>query len=59
MENNLELVYWSDEGGISLPIDDWQWEIIIQVLGLNLSPDKKTLNCSTKETVLKRLKMPL
>ena len=24
MNNNLELIYWTNNGGVELPLEDWQ-----------------------------------
>lgn len=26
MNNNLELIYWTNNGGVELPLEDWQFE---------------------------------
>jgi len=52
--DELELVYWSENGGVSLPLDDWQYDIIIKVLGLSLSSDERTSHCATEKSVLQR-----
>lgn len=32
MNNNLELIYWTNNGGVELPLEDWQYKVIAQVL---------------------------
>lgn len=36
MNNNLELIYWTSNGGVELPLEDWQYKVIAQVLGLSV-----------------------
>ena len=36
MNNNLELIYWTNNGGVELPLEDWQYKVIAQVLGLSI-----------------------
>lgn len=40
MNNNLELIYWTNNGGVELPLEDWQYKVIAQVLGLSIQEDK-------------------
>lgn len=40
MNNNLELIYWTNNGGVKLPLEDWQYKVIAQVLGLSIQEDK-------------------
>lgn len=41
MNNNLELIYWTNNGGVELPLEDWQYKVIAQVLGLSIEEHKK------------------
>lgn len=55
---NLELVYWTDSGGIELPLEDWQYAVIAQVLGLSIVPEKDggvSVSCFAKDFVMKRM----
>lgn len=57
--HNLELVYWKENGeSIELPLEDWQYAVIIQVLGLTLQEyaDSATLSYFPKEFVMERVK---
>ena len=58
LSNSLELIYWSDDGGTSLPLEEWQYQAIVQLLGLSVVETDGSLkfSCFTKETVAKRLK---
>lgn len=40
MNNNLELIYWTNNGGVKLSLEDWQYKVIAQVLGLSIQEDK-------------------
>lgn len=40
MNNNLELIYWTSNGGVELPLEDWQYKVIAQVLGLSVQEDE-------------------
>lgn len=54
----LELIYWGDQGGFELPIEDWQYAVIAQVLGLSIKEDQYgiTIDYFPKEFVMKRMK---
>lgn len=41
MNNNLELIYWTNNGGVELPLEDWQYKVIAQVLGLSIMENLK------------------
>lgn len=58
MNNKLELIYWNDDGGIELPLEEWQYAVIAQVLGLSIQEDKNgvTFGYFPKEFVMKRIK---
>lgn len=58
MIENLELVYWSNKGGIELPLEDWQYAVIAQVLGLSIQEDENggvTFSHFPKEFVMERM----
>lgn len=56
--NNLELIYWSDNGGVELPLEDWQYAVIAQVLGLSIQEDENGVTFShfPKDFVMERMK---
>lgn len=56
--NKLELIYWGNNGGIELPLEDWQYAAIAQVLGLSIQEDDDgtTFSYFPKEFVMKRIK---
>lgn len=56
--NNLELIYWSDNGGVELPLEDWQYAVIAQVLGLSIQEDENGVTFShfPKDFVMERVK---
>lgn len=59
MIDNLELIYWSDKGGIELPLEDWQYAAIAQVLGLSIQEDEDgsiTFSHFPKNFVMERMK---
>ena len=43
MNNNLELIYWTSNGGVELPLEDWQYKVIAQVLGLSVQEDERVV----------------
>lgn len=56
--NNLELIYWTNNGGVKLPLEDWQYKVIAQVLGLSIQEDKNgniTFSHFPKDFVMKRV----
>ena len=58
MNNNLELIYWTNNGGVELPLEDWQYKVIAQVLGLSIQEDKNgniTFSHFPKDFVMKRM----
>lgn len=58
MNNNLELIYWTNSGGVELPLEDWQYKVIAQVLGLSIQEDKNgniTFSHFPKDFVMKRV----
>lgn len=58
MNNNLELIYWTNNGGVKLPLEDWQYKVIAQVLGLSIQEDKNgniTFSHFPKDFVMKRV----
>jgi len=57
MNENLELIYWSEEGGTRLPLEDWQYSVILQVLGLSIQEDENgvILNYFAKDFVMERI----
>ena len=55
---NLELIYWTNNGGVKLPLEDWQYKVIAQVLGLSIQEDKNgniTFSHFPKDFVMKRV----
>lgn len=56
--NDLELIYWGNNGGIELPLEDWQYQVITQVLGLSIQEDENGLTFShfPKDFVMERMK---
>lgn len=56
--NNLELIYWNDNGGVELPLEDWQYAVIAQVLGLSIQEDENGVTFShfPKDFVMERIK---
>lgn len=57
--NNLELIYWTNQGAIELPLEDWQYAVIAQVLGLSIqenSDGSATVGFFPKDFVMKRMK---
>lgn len=59
MNNNLELIYWTNNGGVKLPLEDWQYKVIAQVLGLSIQEDKNgniTFSHFPKDFVMKNIK---
>jgi hypothetical protein len=52
--DNFELIYWSDNGGISIPLEQWQTKIIVDILGLALSADGSII-CYTHDTVKRKI----
>ena len=58
MNNNLELIYWTSNGGVELPLEDWQYKVIAQVLGLSVQEDESgniTFSHFPKDFVMKRI----
>lgn len=58
MIDNLELIYWSDKGGIEFPLEDWQYAVIAQVLGLSIQEDEDggiTFSHFSKDFVMQRM----
>lgn len=58
MNNNLELIYWTNNGGVELPLEDWQYKVIAQVLGLSVQEDESgniTFSHFPKDFVMKRI----
>ena len=56
--NNLELIYWTSNGGVELPLEDWQYKVIAQVLGLSVQEDESgniTFSHFPKDFVMKRI----
>lgn len=54
----LELICWTDSGGTELPLEKWQYDVIAQVLGLSIVPNKDggvSVSCFTKDFVMKRM----
>lgn len=59
MNNNLELIYWTNNGGVELPLEDWQYKVIAQVLGLSIQEDKNVVNAlQARETSFPDLQSP-
>lgn len=58
LSEKLEMIYWSDKGGTELPLEEWQYQAIVQLLGLSVVEADEGLkfSCFTKESVAKRLK---
>ena len=58
LSDKLELIYWAEDGGVHLPLEEWQYQAIVQLLGLSVIEADESLkfSCFTKETVAKRLK---
>ena len=56
--NNLELIYWGANGGIELPLEEWQYAVIAQVLGLSIQENKDGVTFShfPKEFIMQRMK---
>lgn len=59
LSDKLELIYWSDDGdGATLPLEEWQFQAMVQVLGLSVTEDEMGLKMSSfsKKTVIERLR---
>lgn len=59
MIENLELIYWGEDGGTHLPLEDWQYAVIAQVLGLSIQEDEDggiTFSHFPKDFVMQRMK---
>lgn len=56
--NKLKLIYWGENGGVELPLEDWQYAVIAQVLGLSIQEDENgvTLSHFPQEFVMERMK---
>lgn len=49
---------WTNNGGVELPLEDWQYKVIAQVLGLSIQEDKNgniTFSHFPKDFVMKRM----
>lgn len=55
---NLELVYYGKNGAAELPLEDWQYAVIAQVLGLSIQEDSSGISVSyfPKDFVVERIK---
>ena len=58
LSDKLELIYWAEDGGVHLPLEEWQYQAICQLLGLSVIEDDNGVEITsfTRETVAKRLK---
>lgn len=59
MIENLELIYWGEDGSTRLPLEDWQYAVIAQVLGLSIQEDEDggiTFSHFPKDFVMQRMK---
>ena len=60
LSDKLELIYWAEaeDGGVHLPLEEWHYQAICQLLGLSVIEDDNGVKMTsfTRETVAKRLK---
>lgn len=58
ISKNLELLYYGKNGGTELPLEDWQYAAIAQLLGLSIQEDGSGISISyfPKDFVMERIK---